>query len=144
MVCTGNICRSPTAEGVLKAKLPQGWRVESCGTHDYHVGEEADERTVAAARKRGFDLSTHRARQLQEQDYSEFDLLLAMDRGHLQILRKRCPDKRFEKKIKLFLEYSCEKSHLDVPDPYYGGPEGFEEVLNLVIDAVDGLIRTYV
>jgi len=136
-VCTGNICRSPTAEAVLRKmsfdeKIPL--HVESCGTHDYHVGEPPDERAQQHAKGRGYDLSAQRARQVSEHDFEEFDLILAMDRGHLRILEGMCPA-RLRSKLQLFLPGA------DVPDPYYGGAEGFERVLDLVEAACRGLLQ---
>ena len=127
-VCTGNICRSPTAEGVLRElgrREGVPLRVESRGTHDYHVGEPPDERAQHHARRRGYDLSAQRARKLSGRDFEEFDLILAMDEGHLRLLRRICPAEHASK-VRLFVPGR------DVPDPYYGGPEGFEQVLDLV------------
>jgi protein-tyrosine phosphatase len=135
-VCTGNICRSPTAEGVLRrlAGLKKlDVHVESRGTHDYHVGEPPDERAQDHAKRRGYDLSAQRAKQLGKRDFEEFDLVLAMDRGHLRILQRLCPPQHAGK-VRLFLQEA------DVPDPYYGGAEGFEQVLDLVEDACRGLL----
>lgn len=127
-VCTGNICRSPTAEGVLRSMAREhglDLHVESRGTHDYHVGEPPDERAQRHAKRRGYDLSAQRARHLSARDFEEFDLLLAMDRGHLRLLHRLCPPQHAGK-VRLFVPES------EVPDPYYGGPEGFEQVLDLV------------
>lgn len=135
-VCTGNICRSPTAEGVLRALAKQHGielHVESRGTHDYHVGEPPDQRAMRHARERGYDLSAQRAMHLRESDFEEFDLLLAMDRGHLRILQRLCPPQHAGK-VRLFIQET------DVPDPYYGGPDGFEEVLDLVEAACRSLL----
>ncbi len=136
-VCTGNICRSPTAEGVLR-RLAENEnlkiRVESRGTHDYHVGEPPDERTQQHAQRRGYDLSGQRARQVARRDFEEFDLVVAMDRGHLRALeRLASPEQR--KKLRLLVPGR------DVPDPYYGGAEGFEEVLDLVEAACRDLVQ---
>lgn len=136
-VCTGNICRSPTAEGVLRrlAEIENlKIQVESRGTHDYHVGEPPDERAQDHAKRRGYDLSAQRARHLSARDFEEFDLVLAMDRGHLRILQRLCPPQHAGK-VKLFIQES------EVPDPYYGGPEGFEQVLDLVEAACRGLLE---
>jgi len=127
-VCTGNICRSPTAEGVLRELARKDGvplQVESRGTHDYHVGQPPDERAQHHARRRGYDLGALRARKLTGRDFQEFDLILAMDRGHLRVLRRMCPAEHVSK-VRLFMPGR------DVPDPYYGGPEGFEQVLDLV------------
>ena len=135
-VCTGNICRSPTAEGVLRqmaGKAGMALRVESAGTHDYHVGEPPDERAQDHARARGYDLSGQRARHLRTRDFEEFDLIVAMDRGHLRILARLCPA-HHRGKLRLLV------AEADVPDPYYGGPEGFEQVLDVVEAACGGLL----
>lgn len=136
-VCTGNICRSPTAEAVLRrlSSVQQvRLHVESCGTHDYHVGDPPDRRSQEHARRRGYDLSAQRARQLADADFEAFDLILAMDRGHLSFLLRQCPAEH-RPKLRLFL------GQRDVPDPYYGGPEGFEEVLDLVEPACAALLQ---
>jgi protein-tyrosine phosphatase len=135
-VCTGNICRSPTAEGVLRRlaeKMDIPVQVESAGTHDYHVGNPPDARAQKHARGRGYDLSAQRARQLRRRDFEEFDLLVAMDRGHLEIMQGHCPPQH-QGKLRMLVN-----GH-DVPDPYYGGPEGFEQVLDMVEAACLGLL----
>lgn len=135
-VCTGNICRSPTAEGVLRAlagKENLKIHVESRGTHDYHVGEPPDERAQRHAKRRGYDLSAQRARHVARPDFEDFDLIVAMDRGHLRMLERLCPAQH-RKKLRLFL------AGADVPDPYYGGPEGFERVLDMIEEACRGLL----
>lgn len=141
IVCTGNICRSPTAEGVLRAAverrgLADRVQVASAGTHDYHVGEAPDARSVKHARRRGYDLSALRASQVAREDFDRFDYILAMDRGHLRILRSIAPPNA-RAKLGLFLEPSARWKGDDVPDPYYGGPEGFEEVLDMVEEAAE-------
>ena len=138
VVCTGNICRSPTGEGVLRRLVEQRGladrvRVASAGTHDYHVGEGPDPRSVKHARRRGYDLSALRASQVSEADFHAHDYILAMDRGHLRALQRMASD-RHRGKIRLFVP------DRDVPDPYYGGPEGFEEVLDLVEAACRDLL----
>jgi protein-tyrosine phosphatase len=141
IVCTGNICRSPTAEGVLrhlaqKRGLGERVRVASAGTHDYHVGDSPDPRTVKHASKRGYDLSAQRAAQVREQDFEAFDYILAMDRGHLRALRAIAPEAA-RAKLGLFLEASGRWKGEDVPDPYYGDAAGFEEVLDMVEEAAE-------
>jgi protein-tyrosine phosphatase len=136
-VCTGNICRSPTAEGVLRhlaARMQVTVHVESAGTHDYHAGEPPDRRAQHFAKSRGYDLSPQRARMLRPSDFHEFDMIVAMDRGHLRILRERCPPEHHGK-LRMLVN-----GH-DVPDPYYGGPEGFERVLDMVEAACLGLLH---
>lgn len=143
-VCMGNICRSPTAEGVARKiiinnDLSEFIKVDSAGTHDYHVGEPPDPRTCQAALKRGIDLSRLRARQVCPEDFERFDLLLAMDRANLAHL-KRGSRPEFHSKLSLFLEYADAFEEDEVPDPYYGGDRGFEQVLDMAEDAARGLI----
>lgn len=144
-VCMGNICRSPTAEGVFRRLVEErapwlGVEIDSAGTHDYHVGEAPDSRAVAAAARRGIDLSGLRARQVDEQDFERFDLILAMDRLNREVLLDRAPAVARER-IRLFMEYAGEPEAMDVPDPYYGGPLGFEHVLDLAEEAAAGLLE---
>ena len=127
-VCTGNICRSPTAEAVLRHLAREKsleLRIESAGLGDWHVGDPPDERAQHHAKNRGYDLSAQRARQVRGEDFERFDMILAMDRGPLHALQKLAPA-HHHAKIRLFVEGR------DVPDPYYGGPDGFEKVLDLV------------
>jgi len=143
-VCLGNICRSPTAEAVLRAlaarEAPElALEVDSAGTADYHVGQPPDPRTRAAAARRGYDLSTLRARTVEAADFERFDLILAMDRENLSVLRRRAPSDARER-VRLFLEFAPASAPEEVPDPYYGGPNGFEEVLDLVEAATRGLL----
>jgi protein-tyrosine phosphatase len=143
-VCLGNICRSPTAEAVLRElaarEAPELMlEVDSAGTAAYHVGQPPDPRTRAAAARRGYDLSALRARTIESADFERFDLILAMDRENLQNLRRRAPSDTHER-LRLFLEFLPAAAPEDVPDPYYGGPNGFEEVLDLVEAATRGLL----
>jgi protein-tyrosine phosphatase len=143
-VCTGNICRSPTADGVMRrmvrdAGLAHDVRVDSAGTHDYHVGEPPDARAQEHARRRGYDLSGLRARQVVLEDFESFELILAMDRGHLAILRGIAPPPH-RHKLRLFMEFAKGWQVEEVPDPYYGGPAGFERVLDMVEAAARGLL----
>ncbi len=139
IVCTGNICRSPTGEGVMRhlaerRGLAPRLRIESAGTHDYHVGEPPDPRTVKHASRRGYDLSPLRASQVRPEDFHEYDYILAMDRGHLRMLRSLAP-KDAKARLGLFLEASASWKGEDVPDPYYGGAAAFEQVLDMVEEA---------
>ncbi|MBM3567517.1 MAG: low molecular weight phosphotyrosine protein phosphatase [Alphaproteobacteria bacterium] len=143
-VCTGNICRSPTAEGVFRSQvhaagLAERMAIDSAGTHDYHIGEPPDPRSQAHALRRGFDLSDLRARQLAPADFDRFRYLLAMDRGHVGLMRRMAPKHRQER-IRLMLEFAPGGGAGDVPDPYYGGPAGFERVLDLIEAASAGLL----
>lgn len=144
-VCTGNICRSPTAEGVARALAEkQGvghlFEFDSAGTLGYHAGEPPDPRAIAAAAKRGYDLAPLRARQVTEKDFFRFDYVLAMDHDHLRVLEKLCPSTHKDG-LGLLLDYDDSTPADEVPDPYYGGPEGFEAVLTLVENATSQLIR---
>jgi protein-tyrosine phosphatase len=143
-VCLGNICRSPTAEGVLRHLLRQSApelavEVDSAGTADYHIGEPPDLRSQRAALSRGIDLSTLRARQVAPRDFVHFDLMLAMDRQNLRALEAMRPAGS-RARVRLFLEYAAHAGRLEVPDPYYGDASGFEEVLDLCAAGARGLI----
>jgi len=142
-VCMGNICRSPTAEGVFRhqveaAGLSDVITIASAGTHDYHIGEPPDRRSQAAARLRRYDLSAQRARHVATADFERFDYLLAMDHENLAHLQRLAPP-GLRSKARLFLEFGTH-GVLEVPDPYYGGADGFERVLDLVEDASRGLL----
>jgi protein-tyrosine phosphatase len=145
-VCMGNICRSPTAEGVMRALLRERGiadvEVESAGVGDWHVGHGPDERAMEAARRRGIVLEG-RARQVRPRDFEDFDLILAMDRQNLRDLRELAPDDAARAKVRLLREFDPDSAgapDLDVPDPYYGGPRGFETVLDQVEAACRGLL----
>ncbi len=145
-VCLGNICRSPTAEGVFREllrreapSLASRCIVDSAGTADYHIGAPPDRRTVAAAKARGYDLSALRARQLDPEDFEQFDLLLAMDRANAAELRARAPSRALER-IQLFLEFAPELGLEEVPDPYYGSHADFVRVVDLAEAGARGLL----
>jgi len=143
-VCTGNICRSPTAEGVLRAHarkrgVLERLRIDSAGTHDYHVGEAPDPRSIEHAARRGYDLKSLRARQVAASDFRDFGWILAMDRGHLRMLNAVAPAET-DSRVQLFLEHSALWRGLEVPDPYYGGVQGFETVLDMVEEASERLL----
>ena len=146
-VCTGNICRSPTAEGVFRAMVERaglGHRIatDSCGTHDYHVGDPPDRRSCAHALRRGYDIAALRARMLDRDDFERFDLLLALDRGHERILRRRAPPAAKDKdKVRLFMSYVPELRMTDVPDPYYEGAEAFDHALDLIERGCERLLE---
>lgn len=144
LVCMGNICRSPTAEAVLRQmiknnKLGHIVEVDSAGTHGYHVGEAPDSRTQRAALARGYNLSQLRARKVARQDIDYFDLILAMDKSNLDNLRRMAPPEAHER-IKLFMDYSKNFEDDEVPDPYYGLGHGFDLVLDMVEDGAQGLV----
>ena len=144
-VCMGNICRSPTAEGVFRhfvneAGLAQTIEVDSAGTHAYHVGEPPDRRASAAAERRGVSLTDIKARRVADSDFERFDYIIAMDEDNQARLIDQAPDE-FRDKVQLFLSYAS-VSETEVPDPYYGGAAGFERVLDLVEEASRGLLET--
>lgn len=143
-VCLGNICRSPTAEGVMRhqvaaAGLDGAIEIDSAGTGDWHVGEAPDARAQQAARARGYDLSALRARQIGDADFERFDLVLAMDGANLAALRKRCPP-QYRGKVRLLMEFAGDGSAGDIADPYFGGARGFEQVLDQCEAACRGLL----
>lgn len=143
-VCMGNICRSPTAEGVFRqrveaAGLTKAIRVDSAGTHDYHIGNAPDTRSQQFAARRGYDLSMQRARQVIAGDFSEFDYVLAMDHDNLARLQAACP-LQHRHKLALFMQFARHSPSEVVPDPYYGGGTGFDRVLDYIEDAADGLL----
>jgi protein-tyrosine phosphatase len=144
-VCTGNICRSPTAEGVFRhmvaeAGLTKEITVDSAGTQGYHIGESPDERSVTSATARGYSLGGQAARRVLEQDFHKFDLVLAMDRSHLRHLTAMAPGDTYER-VKLFLSYAPNAKVQEVPDPYYGGEKGFDEVIDLIESGSRGLLE---
>lgn len=143
-VCMGNICRSPTAEAVFRAKveeagLAQQILIDSVGTHDYHIGKPPDTRTQHAAKQRGYDMSMLRGRQVEVADFTRFDYVLAMDNANMAILYRLCPKEQRDR-LGLFLEYASRYREREVPDPYYGGEDGFERVLDMVEDGAAGLL----
>ncbi|HEX5462557.1 MAG TPA: low molecular weight protein-tyrosine-phosphatase [Steroidobacteraceae bacterium] len=144
-VCLGNICRSPTAEVVFRAIAQRDapdlmLEIDSAGTAGYHVGELPDRRTRQAAARRGYDMSALRARVVEPDDFEHFDLILAMDRENLLALERSAPAQARDR-LRLFLEFAPEAGISEVPDPYYGGPNGFEDVLDLVEAASRGLLE---
>ena len=144
-VCMGNICRSPTAEGVFRRLVGEraphvDIEIDSAGTHDYHVGDPPDPRAIAAAKRRGIDLTHLRARVVEQTDFERFDLIVAMDRLNRETLRDRSPEE-YRDRIRLLTEFSRSSDIEDVPDPYYGGAVGFERVLDLVEEAAAGLLE---
>jgi low molecular weight protein-tyrosine phosphatase len=144
-VCMGNICRSPTAEGVFRRRVAQAGlehavRVDSAGTHDYHVGEAPDPRARQAATKRGYDIGGLLGRQVVPEDFATHDYILAMDRDNLAALLRLCPAEHRDK-VRLFLAYSRKYPGHEVPDPYFGGRQGFDWVLDMVEDGAAGLIE---
>lgn len=144
-VCLGNICRSPTAHGVFEAlvqdqQLTAEVLVDSAGTGDWHIGHAPDKRAAAAALQRGYDLSELRARQVTPDDFHAFDYILAMDEQNLADLQDMAPADH-QAVLELFLSFAPHLDEREVPDPYYGGDDGFEQVLNMVEEAASGLLQ---
>lgn len=144
-VCMGNICRSPTAQGVFMKRVAEEGLAhlvesDSAGTHAYHVGEAPDRRARETAQRRGIDLSTQRARRALAEDFELFDYVLAMDQDNHSALSALCPP-GFEQRLRLFMDYAPHLERREVPDPYYGGANGFETVFDMVDEAARGLLE---
>ena len=144
-VCMGNICRSPTAHGVFRALvekegLSQFIDIDSAGTHAYHVGSAPDKRAQATARERGIDISDLVARRVEAEDFDIYDFVVAMDQDNYMSLSEICPDRHVDK-IYMFMDFADHMRTREVPDPYYGGPSGFDRVFDLVEAASEGLLQ---
>ena len=144
-VCMGNICRSPTAHGVFQRKLLDAGmahqvKVDSAGTHSFHIGSPPDARSQAHAARRGYDLSDQRARQITDDDFALYDLILVMDWDNLALVQDDAPP-QYAAKVRRLTEFCLTHDASVVPDPYHGGADAFDEVLDLVEDACDGLLR---
>ncbi|SHH77556.1 low molecular weight protein-tyrosine-phosphatase [Winogradskyella jejuensis] len=138
MVCLGNICRSPLAHGILESKLPkEDFYVDSAGTASYHTGEKPDHRSIAVAKSKGIDISTQRARQFSEVDFDNFDFIYAMDESNYRNILRLAKTEDDQRKVKLILNELSSNSNSEVPDPYYGGDEGFENVYQMLDEACD-------
>lgn len=147
-VCLGNICRSPTAHGVFATLIDQQGltglvEVDSCGTGDWHLGSAPDDRAITVAASRGYDLSGLRSRQVQVGDFGLYDYILAMDGANLGDLQAMCPGD-FDGHLGLFLSFAGKHAPEDVPDPFYGGPEGFDQVLDMIEAASEGLLQVLI
>ncbi len=145
-VCMGNICRSPTAEGVFQALLNENnahekFEIDSAGTHAFHVNEAPDLRAQKAAKNRGIEIGHIRARKVVYGDFEDFDYVLAMDGENYEILMEACPDE-YKHKIKYLMDYAPHLGEREVPDPYYGGKYGFERVLDMIEDASRGFLNS--
>lgn len=143
-VCSGNICRSPTAEAVFRKVVEDSdsnlrIQIDSAGTGTWHAGEAPDLRSQEVANTRGFDLSNLKSRQITVKDFYKFDYVVVMDISNLKNLQQMCPEE-LQYKISLFMDYAPEFEQKEVPDPYYGGQEGFSLVLDLIEGAADGLL----
>lgn len=144
-VCTGNICRSPTAEGIMKSKLEKAGltdqvQCDSAGTHGFHAGDPPDARALRHARGRGYDLSSLRARKVEAMDFERFDVILAMDHGHRRLLMRQAPPGTTAK-IALFLDFARHLDVRDVPDPYYGDADDYDYALDLIEAGTEGLLK---
>jgi len=141
MVCLGNICRSPLAEGILKSKVDSNTVfVDSSGTAGYHVGNPPDKRSVAVAKKHGIDISTQKCRQFSKNDFEKFDLIYAMDESNFINILSLANTKKDEKKVRLLLD-ELDLGFNEVPDPYYGGVDGFEEVYQMINSACEAIVK---
>ena len=136
MVCLGNICRSPLAEGVLKSKLPkESFFVDSAGTSNYHIGDLPDSRSIAIAKRHGVEITNQRGRQFSVLDFDTFDIIFVMDNSNYENIIKLARNESDKNKVKLILNETYPNQNLDVPDPYYGGDSGFEDVYNMLNEA---------
>ncbi|AJC21860.1 low molecular weight protein-tyrosine-phosphatase [Pandoraea pulmonicola] len=144
-ICMGNICRSPSADGIFRHRLAEAGlsdliEVDSAGTHGYHLGHAPDVRTQAAAKRRGYDLSALVARRVDADDFERFDWIVAMDEANVAELMARCPAGQRHKIVRL-MDFATRHDATEVPDPYYGGEQGFETVLDYIEDGLDGLLE---
>jgi protein-tyrosine phosphatase len=144
-VCMGNICRSPTAQGVFQSLVKAGNLQDfvvsdSAGTHDFHAGEAPDQRAINAASKRGYELSASVARKIELGDFSDYDYILAMDWENLALLQRLCP-RGLQHKLQLLMRFATEFEAATINDPYHGGPQGFEQALDYIEDACNGLME---
>ena len=140
MVCLGNICRSPLAEGILASKLPSDkFIIDSAGTGDWHVGSQPDKRSIAIAKQKGLDISCQKARQFTTQDFIEYDYIFAMDGSNYQNILALAPNQKSKEKVKLILNELFENENADVPDPYFGLENGFEIVYEMLDEVCENI-----
>ena len=137
MVCLGNICRSPLAEGIMRAKLSKDFIVDSAGTGGWHAGELPDKRSISIAKNRGLDITSQRARQFKISDFDTFDYIYVMDNSNYKDVMALAPNDEAKSKVKLILNELFPNENVDVPDPYYGGQDGFENVFDMLNEACD-------
>ena len=144
MVCLGNICRSPLAEGILQSKLDANFfSIDSAGTAAYHIGELPDQRSIAVAKKHGIDISNQKARKFDIKDFIEFDVIYAMDKENYQNICSLAKNKTELQKVKMILDEVKPSQNLSVPDPYYGGDDGFQNVYQLLDEACEKISKNY-
>lgn len=141
MVCLGNICRSPLAEGILRSKLSKDFIVDSAGTGGWHAGELPDKRSIATAKNRGLDITNQRARQFKKSDFEIFDSIFVMDNSNYKDVIALAPNEEAKLKVKLILNEIFPNENVDVPDPYYGGQDGFENVFDMLDQACEEIAR---
>lgn len=137
MVCLGNICRSPLAEGILRSKLPNSFTVDSAGTGGWHAGEQPDKRSILTAKNRGIDITHQRARKFQKNDFENFDYIYVMDNQNFKDVSSLAENENHKAKVQLILEEIFPGERVDVPDPYYGGQDGFEKVYDMLDEACE-------
>ena len=141
MVCLGNICRSPLAEGIMRAKLPENYIVDSAGTGAWHSGQLPDKRSVTTAKNRDLDITNQRARQFKVSDFDTFDYIYVMDNSNYKDVLSLAPTEESKSKVKLILNEIFPNENVDVPDPYYGGDDGFENVFDMLDQACEAIAR---
>ena len=141
MVCLGNICRSPLAEGIMRSKLSEDFIVDSAGTGGWHAGELPDKRSIATAKNRGLDITNQRARQFKKSDFDTFDHIFVMDNSNYKDVLALAPNEEAKSKVKLILNEIFPNENVDVPDPYYGGQDGFENVFDMLDQACEEIAR---
>ena len=141
MVCLGNICRSPLAEGIMRSKLSEDFTVDSAGTGGWHAGELPDKRSIATAKNRGLDITNQRARQFKRSDFDTFDHIFVMDNSNYKDVLALAPNEEAKSKVKLILNEIFPNENVDVPDPYYGGQDGFENVFDILDQACEEIAR---
>lgn len=141
MVCLGNICRSPLAEGIMRAKLPENYIVDSAGTGAWHSGQLPDKRSVTTAKNRGLDITNQRARQFKVSDFDTFDYIYVMDNSNYKDVLSLAPTEESKSKVKLILNEIFPNENVDVPDPYYGGDDGFENIFDMLDQACEAIAR---
>jgi len=141
MVCLGNICRSPLAEGIMRSKLSEDFIVDSAGTGGWHAGELPDKRSISTAKGRGLDITNQRARQFKKSDFDTFDHIFVMDNSNYKHVLALAPNEEAKLKVKLILNEIFPNENVDVPDPYYGGQDGFENVFDILDQACEEIVR---
>ncbi|HBD26493.1 low molecular weight protein-tyrosine-phosphatase [Flavobacterium sp.] len=141
MVCLGNICRSPLAEGIMRSKLSEDFTVDSAGTGGWHAGQQPDKRSISTAKNRGLDITNQRARQFKKSDFDTFDHIFVMDNSNYKDVLALAPNEEAKLKVKLILNEIFPNENVDVPDPYYGGQDGFENVFDMLDQACEEIAR---